>query len=64
MTKALEDYSESFGKEIAEMKEVIDRFLRGEASAQTVTATKDRCFTTLDEAAEKYYKDYAKEVAR
>lgn len=64
MTKALQEYSDSFGKEIAEMKDVIESFLRGEVSAETVNATNDRCFTALDEAAEKYYRDFAKEVAR
>ena len=46
------------------MKDVIESFLRGEVSAETVNATNDRCFTALDEAAEKYYRDFAKEVAR
>ena len=45
MTKALQEYSDSFGKEIAEMKDVIESFLRGEVSAETVNATNDRCFT-------------------
>lgn len=64
MTKALQEYSDSFGKEIAEMKDVIKRFLQGEVSAETVNATNDRCFTALDVATEKYHRDFAKEVAR
>lgn len=64
MTKALQEYSDSFGKEIAEMKDVIESFLRGEVSAEKVNTTNERCFNSLDKAAEKYYRDFAKEVAR
>lgn len=63
MTKALQEYSDSFGKGIAEMKDTLERFLRGEVTAETVNATNDRCFTALDKAAEKYHRDFAKEVA-
>ena len=64
MSKALQAYSDSFGKEITEMKNVLESFLRGEVSAETVNATGDKCFTALGNAAEKYYRDFAKEVAR
>ena len=55
MTEAYREYSDPVGQALAEMSETLKRLLKGDAAAEEVNATNDRCFNAMDEAKEKYY---------
>jgi len=57
MTKAYQTYSETFLDETSALLCTLQRFRRGEASAEEVNERADLTFSNLDKAANAYYQN-------